>query len=107
MSEETTEVGEGEIPSSEEVVEVSEVIETEARMYTQEEHDTILKKKDSDTEKGVQKILSELKAKERREKALEMVLDEVGKVSENQAYLVECYESNPEVAQIILEKYYN
>ena len=31
----------------------------------------------------------------------------VGKVSENQAYLVECYENNPEVAQIILEKYYN
>ena len=100
MSEETTEVGEGEIPSSEEVVEVSEVIETETKVYTQEEVDAITKKMQSDSEKGVQKLIS-------KQKAYESVLEAVGKVSENQAYLVECYESNPEVAQIILEKYYN
>lgn len=100
MEETIEEVGEVETPSSEEVVEVSEVIETETKVYTQEEVDAITKKMQSDSERGVQKLIS-------KQKAYENVLEVVGKVSENQAYLVECYESNPEVAQIILDKYYN
>lgn len=93
-------VEEGETPSleTEEVAETSN--EEEApRVYTEEEVEAIRKKMQSDSEKGVQKLIS-------KQKAYESVLDVIGKVSEDQKYLVECYETNPEVAQIILTKYY-
>ena len=99
MSEETTEVGEAETPNSEEVVEEVSQEETEAKVYTQEEVDAITKKMQSDSEKGVQKLI-------RDKKNVETVLEVVGKVSEDQKYLVEEWERNPEVAQIILDKYY-
>jgi len=98
-TEEKIEEGEAETPNSEEVADVSEVTETEAKVYTAEEVEAIKKKMQSDSEKGVQKLLKQTKA-------YEHVLEVVGKVSEDQKYLVEEWEKDPEVAQIILDKYY-
>ena len=89
--------------NEENIWEVSEVVTNsneEDKVYTKEEVDAMLKKHQSDTDKGVQKLLS-------KTKAYENVLDVVGKVSDDPAYLVECWETNQEVAKIILDKYYN
>ena len=34
-------------------------------------------------------------------------MDELGKIAEDNTYLVELYESNPDVAKLILDKYYD
>lgn len=71
----------------------------EPRVYTAEEVEAIKKKMQSDSEKWVQKLIA-------KNKAYESVLEVVGKVADDQNYLVDYYDTNPEVAQIILEKYY-
>jgi len=100
MQEENLEVtGEDEnLNSQEEVTESSQ--EEEVKVFTAEEVEAIKKKMQADSEKGVQKLISE-------KKAYETVLEVIGKVSENQNYLVDYYSENPQVAQIILDKYYN
>lgn len=96
-------------PNEEVVVETNEAIATEetteptsveAKVYTQEEIDAITKKMQSDSEKGVQKLIKE-------KKTFERAMDELGKVAEDNTYLVELYESNPDVAKLILDKYYD
>jgi len=57
------------------------------------------KKMQSDSEKGVQKLINE-------QKALKQSLTEIWKVADSQEYLIELYDNNPDVAKIILEQYY-
>lgn len=86
--------------TQEEVTEGSDETKVqEAKLYTEEEVEAIKKKMESDSEKWVQPIL-------KKNKAYEWVLDAIGKVAEDKNYLIECYETNPETAQIILDKYY-
>lgn len=91
MAEETLNQGEGETLNSE--------AETKTT-YTAEEVEAMKKELSSNSERGVQKVISE-------KKALEMTLDEIGKVAEDPAYLVSLHDSKPEVARIILNKYYD
>ena len=67
--------------------------------YTADEVAEIKKQMQSDGDKWVQKLISEKKNYDR-------VLDEVWKVSADEAYLVELHNENPAVAKIILDKYY-
>jgi hypothetical protein len=80
-----------------------EVKAEEQKTYTQEEVEALKKKMQSDYEKGVQKLHSKIHAEKQ---TYEGVLEAINKVADDKAYLVECYESNPEVAKIILDKYY-
>lgn len=73
--------------------------EGEKTTYTKEEVDALTKEMQSNSDKWVQKIISE-------KKVYEQVLDEVWKVADDKKYLVELHESSPEVAAIILGKYY-
>ena len=59
-----------------------------------------LKKQISESEKGVQKVISE-------KKTFERAIKEIGKVAENNAYLVELHAKSPETAKIILDEYYD
>lgn len=68
--------------------------------YTPEEVEAITKKLQSDSEKWVQKLISE-------KKTFENVIDEVWKIADDKSRLVDLYEDNEEVANIILDKYYN
>lgn len=72
--------------------------------FTREEVEALKKKMQSDYEKGVQKLHEKSRVDKQ---TYESVLEAINKVSENKAYLVECYENNPEVAKIILDKYYD
>lgn len=69
------------------------------KVYTQEEVDEIRKKLQSDTDKGVQKLIKE-------KKDAEKLWEAIGKVGQNESYLVEVYENSPEIAKLILDKYY-
>ena len=73
--------------------------EPEAATPTPEEI-AALKRQISESEKGVQKVISE-------KKNLETAIDEIGKVADDKAYLVELHAKNPGVAKIILDKYYD
>lgn len=68
--------------------------------YTAEEVEALKKEMASNSEKGVQKVIHE-------KKMLESVLSEIGKVAEDNSHLVALYESNPEVARVILDRYYD
>lgn len=68
--------------------------------YTAEEVEAIRKELASNSEKGVQKVIHE-------KKLLEATIAEIGKVAEDQSYLVTLHEKNPEVARKILEQYYD
>ena len=67
--------------------------------YTQADLDEHLNKFKSDSEKWVQKVIWERKLHEQ-------VIDSVWKVADDKNELINIYEENPEVAAIILEKYY-
>ena len=67
--------------------------------YTAEEVSDLRKQMQADSEKWVQKIISE-------KKTYQQVLKEVWKVADDKSYLVELHHENPEVAKIILETYY-
>lgn len=68
--------------------------------YTAEEVEALRKELASNSDRGVQKILG-------KQKVLETVLDEIGMVAEDPTYLVDLHERNPEVARVILQKYYD
>lgn len=67
--------------------------------YTVEEVNDIKKKMQSDSEKGVQKLISNTKA-------YESAMWYIPTLVEDKAKLVEIYEEKPEVAKIILDKVY-
>ena len=66
---------------------------------TVEELKALLKKQQSDSERGVQKLLVE-------KKFTETVISESKKVAKNQNYLFELYDKDPKVAQKIIDEYY-
>lgn len=77
----------------------------EKRTYTEEEVEAIRKKHQSDSEKGVQKLLSESKFKDSVLEATK----QISKANESgdNAALVKLYEKSPRVAQEILKLYYD
>jgi hypothetical protein len=81
--------------------------EEKKKTYTEEEVEAIKKKMQSDSEKGVQKIISEKKTHESEARIYKSVLDAVKQVSDDQSSLVAIYEKDPKVGQVILEKYYD
>ena len=85
-------------------MEDKQTISTEGETLNQEEKTTYtadeVKKMQSDSEKWVQKLIWQ-------NKIFERVLDEVWKVAENKDHLVDLYDESPEVASIILDKYYD
>lgn len=107
--EETT-ILEEETPTQSEESEVT-TTEDEKTTYTAEEVKAMLKEKESNTEKGVQKLIREKKEAEQEKKEAEdffnTTLSEIDKVASNKVRLIELYDENPKVAKIILEKYYD
>ena len=89
MLEENLNEGEGENLNPEAVTEANANDDVEA-----------LKRQISNSERGVQKVIQD-------KKNLEKAMDELGKVADEPAHLVDLYESDPEVAKIILKKYYD
>lgn len=79
----------------------------EKTTYTLEEVEAIKKKMQSDSEKWVQKLINETKQEKQQRLIYERVLDEVWKVADDNSYLISLYEEEPEVANIILGKYYD
>jgi hypothetical protein len=77
----------------------------EKRTYTEEEVEAIRKKHQSDSEKGVQKLLAETKFKDSVLEATK----QISKANEDgdNAALVKLHEKNPRVAQEILKLYYD
>lgn len=61
----------------------------------------------SNIERGMQKVLKVSKEREKKEHLLERVLDEVWNVAQDQSHLIKISEKEPEVAQMILDRYYN
>ena len=74
--------------------------EEEKTTFTYEEVQAMKKEMMSNSEKGVQKIISEKKAYER-------ALEESGNIADDPTRLVELYESDPKTAKIILDKFFN
>ena len=72
----------------------------EVKTYSLEEVETIKKEMQSNSEKGVQKILNEQKA---YKKAMSSLWD----ISEDQNKLIDLFSENEEAGQIILDTYYN
>lgn len=72
----------------------------EKTTFTLAEVEAMKKKWQSDTEKGVQKVIAE-------KTTLEKALEEVGKISDDPKRLVVLHETEPELAKMILKKYYN
>lgn len=68
--------------------------------YTKEEVDEMMKKHQSDTDRGVQKVLSE---KQFHEKMVDAIKD----ISDDKKNLLVLNESDPKVAKAILDKFYN
>jgi len=69
-----------------------------AEQLEQAKQDALNKYK-SDSEAGVQKLINE-------KKMAEQVLDAVGEVAQDASNLINIFDTNPEVAQKILDKYY-
>ncbi len=69
-----------------------------AEQLEQAKQDALNKYK-SDQEAGVQKLINE-------KKMAEQVLDAVGEVAQDAKNLINIFDTNPEVAQKILDKYY-
>lgn len=70
------------------------------KVFTLEEVEAMRKEMMGNSEKWVQKVISE-------KKNFEAALRESGKVAVNPERLVELFEENPKVAQIILDEFYN
>ena len=68
--------------------------------YTKEEVEAIKKELSWNHEKWVQKLISE-------KKAFDEVFQHLGEVSDNPEALIALYEDKPDVAKIILDKYYD
>jgi hypothetical protein len=79
---------------------LSEDLTTETKVYTQAEIDDIRKKMQADSERGVQKLIKE-------KKIFEKAMDELSKIAEDNEHLLSLHDSNPDVAQLILDKYYD
>lgn len=96
MAEENTTAGEEATPNSE---------QTETKTtFTLEEVEAMKKEMQSNSEKGVQKLIAEKKESER---VATLLPKAIGKVAEDNAYLIELSESDPKLAKIILESYYD
>lgn len=72
----------------------------DTKTYTLEEVEAIKKKMQSDSEKWVQKVISE-------KKLYETAFKESKKIVDNPSYLVDLYDDKPEVAQAILDNFYD
>lgn len=70
------------------------------KTYSEEEVEAIKKELQSNSEKGVQKVISEKKLFERAYK-------ELPKIANDDSYLVELYEDSPELAKRILEDHFD
>lgn len=68
--------------------------------FTAEEVEAMKAKMQSDSEKGVQKLFDQ-------QRLLEWVIDGVAKISDDPKYLIVLSQTKPEVAEMILKKYYN
>lgn len=100
MTEELKEELEEETPSQEEWEEPSQdEEEAQDRVYTFEEVEALKKKMQSDSEKGVQKLLKTTRMLEEWYKVLD-------KNSDDANYLIEVYYDNPELAKVVLDKFY-
>lgn len=69
------------------------------KVFTAEEVAEMKKQMQSDSEKGVQKVILE-------KKAYEKAMQELSSISDDPKQLVELYEENPNAAKIILDTYY-
>lgn len=98
MEDEIIETGEDESLNSEDISQDN--WEEEKTTFTREEVEAMRKEMMSNSEKGVQKIISEKKAYER-------ALEESGNIADDPTRLVELYESDPKTAKIILDKFFN
>lgn len=72
----------------------------ESKTYSSEEVEAIKKEMQSNSEKGVQKILWEKKAFEKAMSSLDII-------SEDNTKLIDLFEEDEKAGQIILDKYYN
>lgn len=72
--------------------------------FTAEEVEAMKKEMQSNSEKGVQKLIAEKKEVERVAAELPKA---IGKVAEDKAYLVQLNDSDPKLAKIILDSYYD
>ena len=74
--------------------------EESPKTYTQEEVEEMRKKLQSDSEKWVQKVIAEKKLYERAFK-------ESGNIAQDDSRLVEIFNEDPKLAQVILDEYFN
>lgn len=74
--------------------------EDQKTTYTAEEVDALKKQMQSDSEKGVQKVIGQ-------KKAYEIAMQNLSEISDEPWKLVELYEENPKAAQVILDTYYD
>lgn len=87
------------------VAEPEAIAEEEVKTtYTAEEVETMKKELQSNTEKGVQKLIKE---KKEAEETYQNVLSEISQIAEDKTRLVDLFDENPKVAKIILDKYYD
>lgn len=68
--------------------------------FTLEEVEAMKKEMASNSDKGVQKLL-------RKQELMEKALDAVPKISDDPSYLVTLHDTEPDVAETILRKFYN
>ena len=87
---------------NQEIEEESEddIQEDEPKTYTQEEVEAMRKKLQSDSEKGVQKVINE-------RKLFEKAYKELPKIASDDTRLVELYEEDPELANQILRDHFD
>lgn len=70
------------------------------KTYTQKELDAILRKNQSNMEEWVQKVVNE-------KKLVENAMQELKNIATDNTHLINLYDSNPDVANYILNNYYN
>lgn len=71
----------------------------EKTTFTLDEVEAMKKEMQSNSDKGVQKLI-------RKQELMEKALDAVPKISDDPAYLVSLHETEPDVAETILKKFY-
>ena len=78
--------------------------EQSEKVFTAKEVEEMKKKLQSDSEKGVQKLIKEKKDWENKLKA---ILHAVAEVSKDKKNLIDIYDNDPEVAKVLLDQYYD
>ena len=102
--EETTTLEEETLPQPEATEPEATAEEDVKTTYTAEEVEAMKKEMQSNSEKGVQKLIKE---KKEADEIYQTVLSEISRVADDKTRLVELFDDNPKVAKVILEKYYD